>query len=246
MERKITTSYVTIVKNDREGLFKTLSAFQILRHKHNIELIVVDGNSNDLSLVDTQAISELSDVFISEPDCGIYHAMNKGWRVARGEFIGYINAGDVPINEGIVKLLQSIDANIDVVYGAVVVFDEQDIDINVIAFHHRNLPNGTVTHPGTLVRREIYHQLNGFDENFKIAGDREFFIRLSKLNFNFLFVSTFVVNFRSGGLSSSFKCTKENLKIDLKYSNSGKGKFIFKYFISYSYYLFNLLLRKFK
>lgn len=220
--KKAKISYVTIVKNDRTGLFLTLRGMSFLREHHGVEVIVIDGSSKDLTTSDVAEIKALSDCYVSESDSGIYHAMNKGWRAAKGEYIGYVNAGDTPINSGMIELFENTKLGEDIVYGAMVVVDGNGDDRDALAWHHENLPRGTIPQPGTLVRKAVYEALNGFDESFKIAGDRDFFIRSKNAGFKLKFVPAFIIRFMAGGISSNFNVTRENFKIDMKYCKESK------------------------
>jgi glycosyltransferase involved in cell wall biosynthesis len=229
-------SYVTVVKNDRTGLFKTLHALDFLRKHHGVELIVIDGASKDLSADDVAEIRKLCDRYLSEADSGIYPAMNKGWRAASGEYIGFINAGDLPIDKGLAELFEHLEHGHDIVYGAIVVVDRNGNETNALAWHHHNLPKGTIPHPGTLVRRAVYEAMNGFDESFQIAGDREFFIRSKDAGFKFQFVPAFVVRFMDGGRSFGFNAGKENFRIDMKYSQDNKMISVLRYWFHVAKY----------
>jgi glycosyltransferase involved in cell wall biosynthesis len=109
-------SVITIAYNNLNGLKKTLALFGEAFATDLIEVVVVDGNSSDGSkaFLESQNISR---VWVSEPDKGIYNAMNKGLAMASGDYVWFLNSGDyVESRETVEAVLNALNANPDAVY----------------------------------------------------------------------------------------------------------------------------------
>jgi len=116
-------SVITIAYNNLNGLKKTLALFGEAFAPDLVEVVVVDGNSDDGSkaFLESQSISR---VWVSEPDKGIYNAMNKGLAMASGDYVWFLNSGDyVESRETIEAILEALKANPDAVYGETMMVD---------------------------------------------------------------------------------------------------------------------------
>ena len=182
-----TFSIVTVVLNDLSGLRKTAAS---LAHQSftDFEWIVVDGASTDQQKPDPGALTPEPIVFISEPDQGIYDAMNKGWKLASGEWILFLNAGDALCQdrtlEDVAEQLKGSQALW--AFGMVRNVDQQGRVIgiqNASPFNRMGqaLGNTTVPHQATLMRRSLIHQLEGFRLDFDTAADQELIYRAAKI-----------------------------------------------------------------
>ena len=100
-------SIITINRNNEIGLEKTISSLR-MQSNQDFEWIFIDGNSTDLSLALANQFTRVRDRLVSEPDGGIYNAMNKGAMLARGECILFLNSGDIFANENCVDYIQNI------------------------------------------------------------------------------------------------------------------------------------------
>lgn len=205
---KITIVTITynLIKAGREHTFRQcLDSVHNQTYK-NIEHIVIDGASTDGSL---ELIREYADkgwiTYISEPDTGIYDAMNKGLEKATGDYIAFLNSDDFYHDKkGISKIVKTlISSKADFTYAVCTYIKEDGTYYGVLspvagAFFVR-MP---FSHQTLFVKTDVMRKLGGFDsKNFKSAGDFDFIIRLflngstcAECNYNF-------VSFRLGGLS---------------------------------------------
>lgn len=147
-----------------------------------IEHVIVDGNSCDGTLQILKNYRHL--VWISEPDNGQSHALNKGFKMANGEIIGWLNADDTywpdAVSTAVRFLLENKD--VDLVYSDQQIVDENG---NVIAFS-RSKPFDLVTlftenfirQPTVFMRKHVIEQMHGVDENLHYCMDREFWLRI--------------------------------------------------------------------
>ena len=185
----------------------------------NIECIVVDGASND-GTVDIIKSYDSNPKFkyITEPDTGIYNAMNKGWRMAKGEWIHYLGADDELLPDGICYLIGADkERNADVIYGNIQ-YRKADGEIVLHLHHsHKQLPWKTFAcHQGVIMKRAVFEKLGGFDENLRIIADKDLIIRSYFLKPKCVYLPTdsAVAIFAGGGTSSNlYKSFKEDIYI---------------------------------
>jgi glycosyltransferase involved in cell wall biosynthesis len=208
---------VTINFNDAAGLRRTLRSIGALRALRPIEQVVVDGASSDgsLQVVAEEAPAGPGTVVVSEPDTGIYDAMNKGWRAARGLYVAFVNAGDEVVPEAFAAYLDFAAAgDADVFYARTLVRDPRTGVTRVHERHPDQLHRDTVPHLTTLTRRALLERAGGFDERYRICADRDLFVRLRAASATFRYFDQVVAVFELGGASSSRDRTRlEDLRI---------------------------------
>lgn len=178
MKRPI-LSIITINFNNRIGLEKTLeSVFN--QSNTSFEYIIVDGGSSDGSKELLENNSAKISKYVSEPDGGIYNAMNKGAKMASGKYITYLNSGDILHDNDVVKdVLSDLSSNDsdDILFGKIVnVFGNKEFECS---FNHElsliSLHYDVVNHSGSFIKRELQLKYP-YREDLKICSDRQFFI----------------------------------------------------------------------
>lgn len=177
-------SIITINFNNEKGLKKTLDsvACQIWC---DFEHIIVDGASSDgsvqfISNYCEQVANRYPIHWISEPDKGIYNAMNKGIRMALGEYCLFLNSGDWLIDEQVLDKVFALEFNEDVVYGFFK-FDYGDhFELGYSPRHVTLLTfvQGTIHHTGNaFIRRDAFERWGLYDESLKIVSDWKWFLQ---------------------------------------------------------------------
>lgn len=177
-----------------------------------IEVIVVDGMSNDGTAEVLERNRSQIDTLIQEPDDGIYDALNKGLRVASGDVIGFLHADDFFANpwvlRNVVKQFQTTDC--DGVYGDLLyVSAENSSDVirywRAGEFRPPMLRWGWMPpHPTVYLRRNAYQALGGFRTDFQIAADYEMLVRVfAKYRFKMRYLDEVMVKMRVGGKSNA-------------------------------------------
>lgn len=211
----------------------------------DIEYIVVDGASKDKSLAIINEYKDRIDTIISEPDKGMYEAINKGIRAATGDIIGLIHSDDFlfakhTITE-IVKAFEEQGA--DMIYGNGVFVDYDDINQMVRnwvsgEYKKENIRNGWLPlHPTVYIKKACMEQWGLYDESYKIAADSDLLVRyLYEADLKVYYLNKYIVRMRMGGLSTDAGKSKQKWAEDLRmYKSHGikpftalKGKILSK------------------
>ncbi len=174
----------------------------------DVEFVVIDGGSSDGTLEIIRRNETKIDFWSSEPDGGIYDAMNKGVAVARGEWLYFLGADDYLWNENVLARLAPVlkaTTRERVVYGQVTRLLENGEALDVEGrpwpqVRARFLSQMMIPHQGAFHHRSLFAR-EGFDTSFRIAGDYEFLLRHLR-NHNALFIPEMVAAMRLSGISS--------------------------------------------
>jgi glycosyltransferase involved in cell wall biosynthesis len=181
-------SLVTVCYNAENLLADTLQS-AINQSYKNIELLIVDGNSKDNTLQVAKSFQSHIGALISEPDKGIYDAMNKGIRAAKGDWIYFLNAGDSLISEHILD--EVFNANIPsdclFIYGKVQTLNEPT-GVNYIAGEKVTFSDFftkyPICHQATFTHKDAFLKFGYYDSNLRLAADTEWFARIFKSHSN--------------------------------------------------------------
>ena len=209
-------SIITVVYNGEKYLEQTIKSV-INQNYQNFEYIIIDGGSTDRTLDIIEKYENKINYWISEKDDGIYYAMNKGIKVATGEFIAFINADDWYAKDAIQQVIKAYNKNqnIDFFYGNLN-FIKGNGKI-VLWKGDRGFKGLEIPHPTCFIRSSFLKQAP-FDTHFKIAADTELTLRLFHSNVKSFYIDKVIANFRDGGISSSFWIAKkENFQVLSKY-----------------------------
>lgn len=218
-------SIITINYNNAAGLQRTVDS--VLSQTYtDFEYIIVDGASTDGS---TEILKHLQQeqscgnilfplTIISEPDNGIYNAMNKGIRLAHGEYCLFLNSADSLVEKDTLQQVFShFPEDVDIVYGKQyddvngVLQEELCIDVPYITFD--TLRNAHIPHQSTFIRREALLRLGGYDEHYKIISDWAFMMKgIFKCDFTIVRITDYVAVFDMNGISSKTNKTDQWLE----------------------------------
>ena len=202
-------SIITAVRNGAETLRGCIESVQ--KQTIPAEHIIIDGASTDGTFdVIAQYRSSIAKV-ISEPDKGIYYALNKGLRLASGDVIGLLHGDDLyahaRVLESVVKPFE--EQNVDSCYGDLLYVDKNDTDKIIrywkaSEYHHGKFKYGWMPpHPTFFVRREIYEKYGYFNTDFRIAADYELMLRfLEKHKISTYYIPEVLIKMRLGGASN--------------------------------------------
>lgn len=227
-------SIVTVSFNSRLTIGDTLRSVAAQSHP-DIEHIVVDGASEDATLEIVRREGGHVAKVVSEPDRGIYDAMNKGLRLATGDFVGFLNADDMLADRDAVARLAEFASrgDADAVFGDLVYVRAADMNSVVRYwtcgdFSRRRLRLGWMPpHPTFYVRRSRLTEVGEFDTGLRIAADYDFMMRcLTRPGVRTAYVPEVIVRMRLGGISnrsiaSMLDKSREDLAVMRRYGIGG-------------------------
>ncbi len=228
----IKLSIITINYNNKVGLQKTIESV-IAQTSKEFEFIIIDGNSNDGS---KDIIAQYQSNFtyaISEPDTGIYNAMNKGIAKSNGEYLLFLNSGDWLNNNQVIASIKNHLNDTDVISGDMNIFQENNWNL------HRSQDTITIDyflrislyHQATFVKKELFSKSGLYDDNFKLAGDYEFFIRtLLKQDATYKHIPFLISNFLTDGISNDKGFNELNYKERELAWSKHFSKLVYKHF----------------
>jgi len=208
--KDLTVSIITATYNSEKTIKHTLTSIASQDYRH-IEHIIIDGQSTDNTLSIIREFPHVTKI-ISEPDSGIYDAMNKGLRMCTGEIIGLLNSDDFYVSSSIIRQVveKMVEEKTDSLYGDLVYVhpeETQKIKRTWMAgkFHPRNFLFGWMPpHPTFFVRRQIYDAHGHFNINLKSAADYELMLRfLYKSKISVSYLPQVLVKMRAGGMSNA-------------------------------------------
>jgi glycosyltransferase involved in cell wall biosynthesis len=172
-------SIITVNLNNCDGLRITIESV-INQSFSDFEYIIIDGGSTDGSQELIKQYNTRINHWISEPDNGIYHAMNKGTRKADGEYLLFLNSGDWLIGNTVLDKVFESDFNEDIVVGDCNVSNKGEVvfkvsppeKISLAAFYNKTIP-----HQAAFIKRGLFERFGYYSEKYRIHSDFEFFIR---------------------------------------------------------------------
>ena len=182
-------SVITVVRNAARTIKETIASVAGQRHP-DIEYIVIDGASTDGTMEILKQHRDKIARLVSEPDDGIYDAMNKGIALATGDVIGFLNADDFYADETVLEQVAQtlVDPDIDACYADLVYVDSKDP--GRVRRYWRSCPyrpglferGWMPAHPTFFARRTIYQRYGGFDLKFKLQSDFELTMRFLRVH----------------------------------------------------------------
>jgi len=219
MKLKSKLSIITINFNNLEGLQKTVDSV-INQTCKDYEYIIIDGGSTDGSKEYIQNMHKHFDYWISEPDTGIYNAMNKGIEASSGDFILFLNSGDYLYSKFVMKQINELVLVKNIIYVFDVMIENYKIEIQKGKVNSFNVFKNYICHCGTIYPTTKLR----YNENYRIISDWIFTVEMMKI-FECIYKPGTISVFTLGGIS--------NTEMDLKHSElySARRKLFPFYFI---------------
>ncbi len=203
-------SIITVSFNNAKTIIDTLASVAAQTHPQ-IEHIVIDGASTDNTVELVKQFGKHVSWLISEPDTGIYEAMNKGLALAQGELIGFLNADDMYADVGAVAAIVAAanQSGAAAVYGDLIYVRAHEVKSAVRVWRsQRPGPNGLrfgwmPPHPTLYVRSNAMRALGGFNTSYRISADYEFILRcFGNPDMTSQYIPRVLVKMRTGGASN--------------------------------------------
>ncbi len=206
-------SIITAVYNNKASVHDAIRSVRQQTYP-NIEHIIIDGGSTDGTKELIQNLDFKPSIFISEPDKGIYDALNKGIKLASGDVIGFMHSDDIFATDDIISKVahQFEERSVDTVYGDLQ-YVRKDDPTKVVRywqscpFDIAMLQKGWMPpHPTVYLRKKVYDRFGFFDTSFRIAADYDFMLRIFRDNLRTaVYIPEVLVKMRVGGESNSIK-----------------------------------------
>jgi glycosyltransferase involved in cell wall biosynthesis len=226
-------SVITVVFNGKEYLDKAIQSV-LGQSYRNIEYIVIDGGSTDGTLDIINKFGDSIDYWLSEPDSGIYDAMNKGIELAGGELIGMLNADDYYEKDALTSIVKTYQQKngVNIYFGDTLIIQD-DLGIKFRWSSNLRYWRGmSIIHQSMFVHQRVYSAIGKYDLNSKFAADYDFFLRAIKNKIAFIPTHQIIVNYRNTGR------TAENLWISLNEARGVNKKYFGVISIDHCRFLF--------
>ena len=211
--KKPLVSVITVTRNlikaERKKCFFQCILSVAVQNYENIEHIVIDGASDDGTLDLIKCYSD-NIRYISEPDKGLYDAMNKGARLAKGKYLMFLNSDDFLSDEkGIEKSVNALEqGGYDFSYAKTKMVDKQGNRQSHLEYEPNISKVFTLMpfcHQSMLIRKDVFENLGMYDLKYKSAADYDFIYKLVLNKQNSVFVPDEITTFRTGGYSNTDK-----------------------------------------
>lgn len=209
MSLNIKISIITVSYNAVKTIEETINS--VLNQSYsNIEYIIIDGGSRDGTVDIIKKYQDKINVWISEPDKGIYDAMNKGIKLAKGDWIGIINSDDCYCIDAFDTILNTIskNQNAELIFGDLNIIDKNSKFINklepILQLDHIK-HTMSIFHPTVFIKKEIYQSFGMFNLKYKLSADWDLLKRFYLNGVKFNYVNKSIASFRKGGAGSGFR-----------------------------------------
>lgn len=221
-------SVIIVTYNASRTLESALISY-INQDYENKELVIIDGGSKDGTLSIIDEYKNIIDYAVSEPDKGIYDAMNKGWKAASGEYVYYLGADD-QLLEGALSILGNASSSEDIVYGDIRFHMEDGSTMD----YRSTLPVSEIcnrpvySHQSVIMKRSLLERLNGFDCKYRILADYDLELRAYIGGATSKYVPGFIALYSMGGFSAyNPQSAKERLAIQLANNHTEHPYYIY-------------------
>ena len=180
--KSIKLSLISINLNNSNGLELTIRSI-IEQTFKEYELIVIDGLSNDGSIEVIKKYSDKIAYWVSEHDYGIYNAMNKGIKRAKGEYCFFINSGDFLVNNFVLEKVFKTKSSESIIIGNIIMIRDEPVRIEKYPTLSFGLfYTGSICHQATFIKRTLFEKYGFYEENLRIVSDWKFFLKTIVLN----------------------------------------------------------------
>lgn len=220
-------SIITVCYNSEETIVRTIKSIEKQTFR-DFEYIVIDGGSKDGTLELLQSHKNHISTLISEPDNGIYDAMNKGIDLARGELVGIINSDDW-YEPDTLEIVSSSwqESDKKTIFHGLCKYFEKGKEGKILSYHHDILPKTSIAHPTCFIPRLHYLEKGKYDLQYPIASDYDLLLRYYLLGVSFQRIERVLANFSDGGISETGNTAVDVLRIRKKHGQISKKGYLY-------------------
>jgi glycosyltransferase involved in cell wall biosynthesis len=210
-------SIITVVKNNEKQVSDCIHSVHAQSYK-NFEYIVIDGLSSDSTVQVIESFGNTIDILVSEPDNGIYHAMNKGIRLASGDYLFFLNADDRFADH---RVLEDVGAalethgKVDLIFGNQIYQFGDRLQVRKQHFpvSRKQLARRTILHQTLFARRSLFEKTNGFSLDYKIVSDYHWILQVVLTHHcTYVYLDRNISIMRTNGLSWTTNFERERMK----------------------------------
>ena len=191
---------ITVVFNGEKHLEQAIQSV-ISQSYNNVEYIIIDGGSTDSTIDIIRKYDDQIDYWLSEPDEGIYDAMNKGWKLSQGDYIYYLGSDDILLNIPSQSIQKASLNNTDIIYGNVIMDNGQ---LRISRYNPLIVFKNTLCPQGLFIKKNLLAQLP-FNTKYKIYADFDLNQKIYKMSASSIKDKSTIAFFRLGGASSSYQ-----------------------------------------
>lgn len=222
---------ITVCFNSEKTIERTI---QSVLHQtcQDYEYIIVDGASTDGTMDIVRRYEPMFQgkmKWISEPDKGIYDAMNKGITKASGELIGIVNSDDYYEVDALEKIKQLYDGyEYSILYGAVRAV-ENGKETCVYIKNHEFIEKDMITHPSCFISKKLYDKFGMYSLKYPYSADYEFMLRIRKeKQIKYYKTYDIITNFTNGGVSNGVRAYRDTIRLLHEYQLINKKRYCFE------------------
>lgn len=236
-KENVLISIITVCYNSEKTIEKTIESI-LNQNFQNFEYIIIDGKSTDATIGIIEFYKQkfidknISLTIVSEVDNGIYDAMNKGVKLAKGNLIGILNSDDWYESNILLNVYDIfVKTNSYFIHGNMNLYsvDREFIKTLEPKNNYTAIRKMPFFHPTAFVHKTIYNQLGYYSLKYKICSDYDFILRVIKNNFKITYLNIAITNFTKGGISTTQ--IKQSLQeSDFIRVNNGYNKIVSKFF----------------
>ena len=224
-------SIITVCFNSEKYISSAIESV-LSQTYNNIEYIIIDGGSKDKTVDIIKSYGNKIHHIVSEPDKGIYDGMNKGFKMATGDYLALINSDDFYMGNNAIELIvnQLLLDKTDSVYADLIYVNPEDVDKTVRYWKSGNFIPGSFKkgwhppHPTFIVKKDVYNKYGYFDLSFPLAADFELMLRfLEKYKISCTYLNKPLIKMRLGGATNkNFKnILKQNIECYRAFKKNG-------------------------
>ena len=214
-EKEPILSIITINRNNAKGLERTINSV-IAQSFKDFEWIVIDGASTDESVNVIKRYADHCAYWISEKDTGIYNAMNKGIRMAHGEYVIFMNSGDCFADEMVIEEISDYLDGTCIVAGNAIEENSENMLCAPLSLLPRFILENNICHQAEFIKRSLFQEIGLYSEYYKVLSDMKFNLQAACKKVSYCSLSRVIAVIEQGGLSNRLLSVMQEEECQIK------------------------------